>query len=625
MKNMKKRAISIILAIIMVLTLIPVTVTSAGPGETQVKVGDPLGDVLYSDIVAFIDGYAIPTSVKSGVTMVVVEDLMNYGFDVAWNKSDKTLKVERNENKTFKPLTVVKDTTNKPGTFKCKYVYTDIKTYISGELVDSFAINGVTLINFELLARYGNLNWNSAAREIKLTLNKTAPPPGPKPKPEPEIPGKYEFLVMDKHAEWEIFMAQNVYGLGNSNKDTYSDLEDNLTWDKFEPVLKSFKQKFGKAVDYSTPVNKKDYLKKGAVISYLYKIITDTLKIKKPEPAVDYFAKNGLINVNKKGEYPLDEICAGNEMIILSVRVYEHICYERGLFAKGFFWKVTGGEHTMYLLGSVHVGNGSLYPLSKEIEAAFDSSKYLAVERDFASDSKKDDEYFWLKARIPGIGRIKDYLDPKTYEMYEWVCLYFGVPRNLFDTLYPWSAAMLIDELAWYATLDENTDDGIYDGRSIFGYLGIDYHFIYKSSYHDKKIIGIETSKTRTDMSVSYSRELQEALLRGSLYDLFDVLIGSTSSDTTGILNMLTVWKNGDENKLIKMVEADANESNPLNVEYNYKLMTERNELMFNRIMEFLTTGDGDYFVIVGAAHMVGSDGLVQRLIEGGFKVERIK
>ena len=135
------------------------------------KVGDPLGDVVYSDITAYINGYAIPTSVIQGVTLVVVEDLARYGFNVNWDGKARTLKVEVGKNKKFDPLPVVKNTTYKPGTFKCKYMYTDIRTYISGQLVKSYAIQGVTLIDFELLAKYGKLSWDGKTREIKLTIN----------------------------------------------------------------------------------------------------------------------------------------------------------------------------------------------------------------------------------------------------------------------------------------------------------------------------------------------------------------------------------------------------------------------------------------------------------------------
>jgi len=139
--------------------------------SSQYKVGEPLGDVLYSDITAYINGQAIPTSVIKGKTLVVVEDLRNYGFDVTWNGNNRTLKVELNKNKRFEPLSVTKDAPYKPGTFKEKYVYTDIRTYLSGQLVESYAISGRTLIDFDLLKQYGKMNWNSKTREIRLIFN----------------------------------------------------------------------------------------------------------------------------------------------------------------------------------------------------------------------------------------------------------------------------------------------------------------------------------------------------------------------------------------------------------------------------------------------------------------------
>ena len=134
------------------------------------KVGEAIGDVLYSDITAYINGHAIPSSIINGRTLVVAEDLAKYGFDVVWNSKEKTLKVELNKNKAFKPIATEKDTKNKPGTFKEKYVYTDIKTYLSGKVVDSFAINGVTLIDFDSLGKYGDFSWDGKTREIRLVI-----------------------------------------------------------------------------------------------------------------------------------------------------------------------------------------------------------------------------------------------------------------------------------------------------------------------------------------------------------------------------------------------------------------------------------------------------------------------
>jgi hypothetical protein len=46
-----------------------------------------------------------------------------------------------------------------------------IRTFLSGVQVESYAIDGQTLIDFELLARYGRVSWNESARELRLVLD----------------------------------------------------------------------------------------------------------------------------------------------------------------------------------------------------------------------------------------------------------------------------------------------------------------------------------------------------------------------------------------------------------------------------------------------------------------------
>src|SRR5262245_60395437 len=43
-------------------------------------------------------------------------------------------------------------------------------------------------------------------------------------------------------------------------------------------------------------------------------------------------------------------------------------------------WKATSPTGTVYLVGSIHVGDSSMYPLPQQVEAAFAAAKVLAVE-----------------------------------------------------------------------------------------------------------------------------------------------------------------------------------------------------------------------------------------------------
>ena len=142
----------------------------ASGGNTP-KVGDILGEVKYTDIVAYINGAAIPAANINGDTYVAVEDLGFYGFDWVWDGTNKAVKVTGwSKDNKFEPKPVPKETA-KTGDFKCNYLYTNIKAYVNDKLVDGYNIGGETLINFNELSAYGKITWDGKAREIRLVTD----------------------------------------------------------------------------------------------------------------------------------------------------------------------------------------------------------------------------------------------------------------------------------------------------------------------------------------------------------------------------------------------------------------------------------------------------------------------
>ena len=58
--------------------------------------------------------------------------------------------------------------------------------------------------------------------------------------------------------------------------------------------------------------------------------------------------------------------------------------------------------------------------------------------------------------------------------------------------------------------------------------------------------------------------------------------------------------------------------------EYNKFIMTDRNAEMVKKALDFLKNGKSVFYV-VGEAHMLGDDGLVNKLTEAGYTVELVK
>ena len=128
--------------------------------------GRIIGTYVNTDIVAYIDGLAINSYNIDGWTGIVAEDLVNYGFDVIWNGSERTLCVDKTGNKPINGTFDVAVNTKPIGSYAGNIYATDIKTYVDGEEVKAFNIGGRTIIYIDELLRVGNVKWYEFERKI---------------------------------------------------------------------------------------------------------------------------------------------------------------------------------------------------------------------------------------------------------------------------------------------------------------------------------------------------------------------------------------------------------------------------------------------------------------------------
>lgn len=129
------------------------------------------GKTVYTDIVASINDYNIASFNINGYTVVVAEDLRNYGFNVEWRPEERALYITRSNsnivNSTYIAPTISK---SQVGMKAYDVLSTDIKTYINGNLVTSYNINGLTIIHFDDLAVFGQISYNNTTRRLDLDI-----------------------------------------------------------------------------------------------------------------------------------------------------------------------------------------------------------------------------------------------------------------------------------------------------------------------------------------------------------------------------------------------------------------------------------------------------------------------
>ena len=420
-------------------------------------------------------------------------------------------------------------------------------------------------------------------------------------------------------AEFYVLMA-DAYGLGNEG--TYSNFRGGLTEGKFSAVLESLDKNF---VYEFEDIN--NTVTRGEVIAGLYGIITGEPDA--GEEALEYFINERLISGRASGNYQLDEICTVEEMIIFSVRAYEHINRLAENYSSGFFWQVNGGKSTVYLLGSIHFGDISIYPMSKAIEDAFASSPNFGVEVNVAAISEEDLAYISQQQLILDGTVISDYISPETYELYAEVMQMLELPAEVYDYIQPWAASTMLTNIIAELSGSEESP--------VLAVLGMDMHYLIKAALARKNIFELENVRLQIDMLASFSPELQEMQLLENLTGFMSLAYGQTEEDAEAqaaaagevFLTMLEAVRDGDDEVMGMMlgVGVDIEELDPLAFELLDKLLRQRDKGMAASIAALLEDGSsGDYFIIIGAAHFIGEGGnIIELLEEMGYDATRIK
>jgi uncharacterized protein len=125
-----------------------------------------------------------------------------------------------------------------------------------------------------------------------------------------------------------------------------------------------------------------------------------------------------------------------------------------------------------------------------------------------------------------------------------------------------------------------------------------------------KEVIALETAESQIDRMDRMPMAVQEQMLRSTLRGL-----GST---TAALGSIVAAWKRGDAAGLQKML---LSEFEGLPGAYQ-SLVVERNRNWMPQLDACLARRS-PCFVVVGAAHLVGPDGLLALLQRKGYRVEQ--
>jgi hypothetical protein len=256
-------------------------------------------------------------------------------------------------------------------------------------------------------------------------------------------------------------------------------------------------------------------------------------------------------------------------------------------------WKVTSSNGgTLFLGGSVHALRSSDYPLPAPYDRAYQASSRLVFETD--PESNKAASKGLMKAgQYPKGDSLKNHVDPRTYS---YVRRYFAlqnIPEQKFNTYRPWLINVMLE-----SPPAENYQ------------LGVELFLQRKARANRKPITGLESVQEHIAPFVGLNDREGEALLL-----IHFINMGRANLD---VGSMLGLWRRGDADALARLLR-DAFQDFPA---FGDRIIGQRNRRWIPKIEQFIKSGQ-TYFVVAGAGHMGGSEGVVALLRARGYKVEQ--
>ncbi|MDK9774245.1 TraB/GumN family protein [Vibrio sp. B181a] len=252
-------------------------------------------------------------------------------------------------------------------------------------------------------------------------------------------------------------------------------------------------------------------------------------------------------------------------------------------------WLAKKGDMEYMIIGSVHVGDKTMYPLPKAVTQFLKNSDGLIIE----ADVRNTEGVTYPKTSL----LAKDVLDRTQRKHLAEIANDLGLQEAQLLNAPPWSAALTI-QLMLVNKLGYASDQGV------------DMHLINLADKQKVPVLPLESVQFQLNLIAGQKDGGKEFLLSSiEEYDGGDKLVQC----------LIDSWKSGDGSTL-----EEASMSEQSSDEFNQAFLYDRNRDWAEKLDSgsMLPKKSGQYTIVVGSLHLVGKDNLIDLLEERGFTVE---
>ncbi|NQX88485.1 MAG: TraB/GumN family protein [Halioglobus sp.] len=269
--------------------------------------------------------------------------------------------------------------------------------------------------------------------------------------------------------------------------------------------------------------------------------------------------------------------------------------------ASSSVWKVSRGGDYFYLGGTIHVLSFADYPLPSEFTRAYEDTSVLILETDMKRLATQAFQAKLLQVLRSTDGTtLTDQLSPTTYRKLKNFLDSRGVSAGELGALQPWGLSLII------ALME-------YERLGMVPKFGVDTHFSDRALRDGKQIVALETAEDQLNAIRFMENMGPNKIIEYTLRDIEHLPRLARFIKET--------WRKGN-------VEAFSTDQMLVSMKTDFPemydtLVTQRNTAW----MKTLTTLFGNThreFVLVGAMHLNGKEGLLHLLERDGFLVKQL-
>ena len=251
--------------------------------------------------------------------------------------------------------------------------------------------------------------------------------------------------------------------------------------------------------------------------------------------------------------------------------------------------------------GSIHILKAGLYPLAPQYQAAFDAADYYVTEVDLSALSPQTLQFKYTQyGMLPDEQTLSDILQPDLYARLDAATMEYGLPLTGLARFKP---AFVTQQLAVLALMSVGYDPN--EGMEAY----------FQAQIGDREVLQLEDIDLQLDLLLNQPLAEQVIMIDETLAQL------AAFEDVT--TELIRAWLYGDDDAFRAAFETQSGESEAAQA-FMKRLLDDRNVGMVEEIQGYLAS-EGTYFVLAGAAHYIGDNGIIQLLARDGIATQRLR